>query len=125
CFKETMGSLPDFLDGHQHVHQLPQIRQILIKIYQKYFKNKQCYIRAPQSHSNWRDILLGEKKILINLLGAKALKRLLEINQIAHPLSFSGVYNFDKSQHYSHYFKQFLNEIADQGLILCHPGKTT
>jgi len=29
-FEDAMGRAPDFVDGHQHVHQLPQLRSVLL-----------------------------------------------------------------------------------------------
>ena len=46
-FQEAMGRLPDFLDGHEHIHVLPVIRNIVIHLYEKYFPNKNAYIRLP------------------------------------------------------------------------------
>ena len=31
-FIDTMGRAPDFIDGHQHVHHLPQIRDALLEV---------------------------------------------------------------------------------------------
>ena len=45
AFVNAMGELPDFLDGHQHVHQFPIIRAALVAVYADYFKAKRPYVR--------------------------------------------------------------------------------
>ena len=42
----AMGKLPDFLDGHQHIHHLPTIRDAVLSVYKQRFKSKNTYIRA-------------------------------------------------------------------------------
>ena len=32
AFADAFGHLPDFLDGHQHVHLLPQVRDAVLKV---------------------------------------------------------------------------------------------
>ena len=32
AFIDTFGHLPDFVDGHQHVHLVPQVRGALLKV---------------------------------------------------------------------------------------------
>ena len=32
AFADAFGRLPDFLDGHQHVHLLPQVRDAFLKV---------------------------------------------------------------------------------------------
>ena len=31
-FEKALGCLPDFVDGHQHIHQLPMIRDVLLNV---------------------------------------------------------------------------------------------
>ncbi|MFX7605201.1 ChbG/HpnK family deacetylase, partial [Acinetobacter baumannii] len=31
-FEDATGRAPDYVDGHQHVHQLPQIREALVEV---------------------------------------------------------------------------------------------
>ena len=34
-FIQVMGRVPDFIDGHQHVHQFPRIRQVIMDLYER------------------------------------------------------------------------------------------
>jgi len=119
-FKEGMGFLPHFIDGHQHVHQFPIIRHAVLNIYQKYL-TQDAYIRLVNEKIKPSD-LFNFKKIVIYLSGTRGLKHLLKQQGIPHNSSFSGIYSFAKADHYPQLFPRFLAEIKDQGLIMCHPG---
>lgn len=117
-FEAAMGRLPDFIDGHQHVHQFPVIRDALIEVYAARLKAGQTYIRLL----NHRLALTDVKKMIIYLSGTRALKKLLSQHHIPHNTSFSGIYSFEKAKNYPQYFQGFIREINDHGLIMCHPG---
>lgn len=127
-FIASMGKLPDFIDGHQHVHHFPQIRKIILKIYQERLEGRGVYIRSV-AYNNSLFYLLGEKyrlkKLVLELTGARRFKQELIQNHILHNTSFSGVYDFPNNINilqYQKLFISFLNNIQDQGLIMCHPG---
>ena len=68
-----MGFLPDFIDGHHHVHQLPIIRSKLIEIIKKkYFKkNDSLWIRVTSDR--YKNIIFRNesffKSLFLTLLG--------------------------------------------------------
>ncbi len=123
-FQQALGSLPHFIDGHQHVHQLPVVRQALLAVYQKTFPDTDCYIRVPTNGMMTfkKPFSTAIKSSLITMTGALSLKRALSKHHIPHNTSFSGIYAFTDAQHYSKYFRQFLNHVKSGGLIMCHPG---
>jgi len=118
-FEKSMGRLPDFIDGHQHIHQLPIIRDALLNVYEKVFPNRDCYIRVPISKPRTL------KASLITVTGATQLKKQLIKRKIPHNPSFSGVYHFSKSVNYKNHFQCFLKNIQSGGVIMCHPSLTT
>lgn len=115
-FKDAMGQLPNFIDGHQHIHQLPIIRNALLKVYEKHFPNQNCYIRIPISSPT------SFKSLVIKHTGASKLKKHLKQRDIPYNKSFSGVYNFSNKDHYEKHFRRFLQHIDTDGIIMCHPG---
>lgn len=120
-FLEGMGRLPDFIDGHQHVHQFPVIRDAVIEVYEARLPQQQAYVRLV----NHQVGLGNPKKMIIYLSGTKAFKKLLEQHQIPHNPTFSGIYSFAKIGDYSLYFQRFLEEVGDNGVIMCHPGRAS
>ncbi len=124
-FIAGIGQLPDFIDGHQHVHQLPVIRDILIKVYNARFRSSGIYIRSLLDFQffSYVNATAYFKKCIIQASGCYAFKKLLMAHHIPHNTSFAGIYHFKNSIQYSQFFTQFLQQITDGGLIMCHPGK--
>ncbi len=123
-FISVMNGLPDFIDGHQHVHQFPMIRDVLLEVYEERLRDHGCYIRSidnPRALWNIKAVAY-RKKIILQYSGAHALKRNLVARNIPHNGSFSGVYSFDSLVHYDSLFRSFLKDIKMDGLIMCHPG---
>lgn len=123
-FTHAMNARPDFIDGHQHVHQLPIIRETLLALYAD--KLDSIFIR--KTSQGWRDLFSMDgfpKRQLITLLGGVALQHDLIKQSIPCNSSFSGIYNFKQAANYSHYFKRFLENTLDGGLIMCHPGNAS
>ena len=54
--------------------------------------------------------------------GASSFKKRLLMHKIQHNSSFSGIYTFAHSNQYRIFFNQFLSNIKDNGIIMCHPG---
>jgi predicted glycoside hydrolase/deacetylase ChbG (UPF0249 family) len=121
AFFEQMKKLPDFIDGHQHIQQLPTIHQALIEVYQELNLHKaKVYIRVSASAQLPQREKL--KAWIIRCLGAKAWQRALTKANIPHNHSFSGIYDFAQAANYANFFPGFLSDVANQGIIMCHPG---
>lgn len=114
AFRCALGVEPDFIDGHQHVHQLPQVRDALLAVYQD--NQLTGFIR------NTARAIHCSKSYIIARLGGITFKHALNSAGITTNTSFSGVYPFHRSRHYRRYFNCFLNHSQNSGLIMCHPG---
>ncbi len=125
-FTQDLNLRPDFIDGHQHVHQLPVIRDALLAVCAQANTNpKQGSTEFRKTVQDWRDFLLRDgfpKRQLITLLGGFAFRNRLIRQSIPSNTSFSGIYHFKHAKNYRRYFNQFLAQSQDGGLIMCHPG---
>lgn len=123
-FKQHFGCLPDFIDGHQYAHQLPMVREVCVALAKELFPKKRPYVRVASS--GWiKDIQASAqpmKSLVIALTGAPALKQMLFKGRVPFNRSFSGIYSFKDSDHYSELFPKFLRYAKDKGIIVCHPG---
>lgn len=123
-FEQGTGRLPDFVDGHQHVHQFPVIRDALLTVYEDRLRENNSYIRCTYNAN--RPLRWNEpgflKEWIINLSGAREFKRILVESHIPHNNSFSGIYDFAKTSEYAAIFPRFVEQVEDGGLIMCHPG---
>lgn len=121
AYTAALGEKPDFFDGHQHIQQLPIIRDIIGTLY-----TKSPFAPLLRNTCNGgRDLVcrIGfPKKQLIAVLGGWAFKQQLKQLKMPTNTSFAGIYNFAKAKHYRSYFRHFLAISQDAGLIMCHPG---
>lgn len=117
------GRMPDFIDGHQHIHHMPVIRDVILSAYHDRLKAHGAYIRCVHDKSTfWRTDSSYIKRLIIQLSGAASFKKMLSKHKIPHNSSFSGVYMFSNPGQYQKQFCKFLADILDNGIIMCHPG---
>lgn len=122
AFEHAMGCVPAYIDGHQHVHHLPMVRQVLLAIYEKRLRQHQVYVRV--SMTNWRQALTARfpDSFLIATTGALKFRNLLQRFKVPHNTSFAGYYRFEQAQAYADIFPELLAQSKTGGLIMCHPG---
>ncbi|HVL75132.1 MAG TPA: ChbG/HpnK family deacetylase [Noviherbaspirillum sp.] len=117
AFEAGFGQPPDFIDGHQHVHQLPGVREVVLKLIRQRYPGHPVWVRntVPADRS-WR----GKPQVL-KLLGGQSLAAALKRARIASNDGFAGVYGFDKAD-YASSFKAWLERARPGMLIMCHPA---
>ena len=118
AFEAATGRTPTHLDGHQHVHHLPGVREIVL--------------RALSSRPGLRVRHTGRvggpgfgiKRWLIAATGGAALGRRLEQLGRQANSALLGVYDF-VAPDYRSLMQGWLAALPAQGgLILCHPGES-
>ncbi|MFD2272715.1 ChbG/HpnK family deacetylase [Undibacterium arcticum] len=116
-FEAGLGRVPDFIDGHQHVHQLPVVRELLLELVQTRYAGQRMWIRNTlPATPRWR----GKAQILKRLGGAHLARR-LEQSGLATNRGFGGVYGFDTDD-YASRFEQWLTAAQPGMLLMCHPA---
>jgi predicted glycoside hydrolase/deacetylase ChbG (UPF0249 family) len=123
-FRDAIGRLPDYIDGHQHVHQFPCIQEALLSVYEEFYPSHNAAIRVS-AQPHWRDNFSSAKAFLLAATGAMTLRKQLRKRGIPHNTSFAGIYNFSAQSDYSCLFRHFLKSSTAGGLIMCHPGLPT
>lgn len=123
AFTQAMGRLPRFIDGHQHVHHLPGIRDVLTDVYRERLKDDVVYMRAvTQEIELYNFFNKNIKNLLIHFTGGYDFAEHLDLYGIPHNTSFEGIYPFNRARRYRKYFQKFLRNSTDHGMIMCHPG---
>lgn len=119
-FMDTTGFAPDFVDGHQHVHHLPQVRDALLQTLEAVNLPKHFWIRSV-------DPLLattgGIKNQVILYSGAKVFRQLLKRKAINSNKTFAGVYSLAENEPFADYMNNWLGLLPDRSLIMCHPAR--
>ena len=118
-FETIMGRLPDFVDGHQHVHLLPTVRSCLIDCIQT--KGLGGFVRLCDDKGRAGKAI---KTMILSRL-SKQMGKLLDRANIAHNDVFLGVNAFDPSEDFSLLMQDWLKQAATASgwpLIMCHPA---
>lgn len=116
-FEEKIGCSPVFVDGHQHVHQFPVIRESLLDAVQK------RYGQAVAMRST-RPRQTNIKAHIIYALGGRYFDVLCRRHHLVTNSGFSGVYDFSAdSSKLQRLWKNWLTKTQlASGLIMCHPA---
>jgi chitin disaccharide deacetylase len=117
AFNRARDKPPHFIDGHQHVHHLPGLRDIILDMAE--------HVQPLPAVRNTGRVLgpgFDRKRWLIEHTGGVALQAELEKRVIAHNPALLGCYDFADTD-YRSLMQRWLAELpADGGLIFCHPG---
>jgi chitin disaccharide deacetylase len=130
AFEKAMGAPPDFIDGHQHVHQLPVIRTQLLAELELRYATARPWLRNTRGSKPSLSLSEGIegfmhwfKPQVIQALGAAALMSNAAKLGYARNKSFGGIYNFSTDPNrYPRLMASWL-KIAQPGeLLMCHPS---
>lgn len=125
AFEAAFGRAPDYVDGHQHVHQLPVIRERLLALLRQRYAARMPWLRqtAPGMLCG---IPLKEslKARIIGALGAAELGRRARREGLRTNRRLLGVYGFDGGKRrYADLLQNWLFNARDCDLLMCHPAK--
>lgn len=125
AFKDVLGFFPAYLDGHQHVHHFPVVRDALRQVYEAAgLKALRVRVRSVYRPVGWRELFHSPKACLIQWTGAAQLRdEWLVPEGIPHNTSFEGIYSFGEAPRCRRHFQAFFQTIQSGGMIMCHPGR--
>lgn len=129
AFESAIGRPPDFVDGHQHVHQLPVIREVLLERlirrgtgYHPWLRATRRPSQAPSGHFLSRSERL--KPWLIEALGAAALASRARAAGFTQNRALIGSYDFRGSEaRYAGLLAGWLTLAGDGDVLMSHPSK--
>ena len=123
-FEIERGRAPDFLDGHQHVHLLPKVRDAVLALFASgrldagatWVRN--CY--EPPAAVLRRGVSVPKTLFLSAL--ARPMQRRAQQAGLRGNDSFRGVTGFDVGSPVRPAFQRFLTGGGARPLSMCHPG---
>jgi len=123
-FEDIFQFKPDFIDGHQHVHQFPQIRDVLIHQVIHHYLGVLPWIRSTVLPTKTNQLPEAFKCYLLNVLGGSTFLHLLKQNNISCNNGFLGVYGFNalNIDSYGDLMRQWLSIAQEGTLLMCHPA---
>jgi len=119
-FEKYFGYIPDFIDGHHHIHVFPQIREIVFsQVNKRYGSNAKIWLRRVNPKLTNHDAKL--KALLLKFLAYNFDKG---ANKAGFALSgdFAGLYSLTSKADYPAMMKNWLLDAKNSMLIMCHPG---
>lgn len=124
AFEHAVGALPDFIDGHQHVHALPQVSDCLIAVLKDIDPQRRVALRDPSD--KLRRIIVRRSAVakasvltlLTQTFGPKARAHGYRTND-----GFSGVSHFvPTSKAVTLDFQKACTNLGSFHVMMCHPG---
>jgi chitin disaccharide deacetylase len=123
AFCDHFGAAPAFIDGHQHIQILPQVRKELFACLEARGLSGKVWLRDSSDH--FSRILRRRSEVKKSLVVAwlasgfatEAGARGFIINK-----GFSGFSAFDPKRDYALDFGRYLRAPGKRHLIMCHPG---
>jgi len=116
AFVAALGRPPDFIDGHQHIHLFPQVRDAVLKVAAE--TAPQAWVRQCGRPRSARRLHL-RKELLLDILSVGFRRKARRLGVATNP-AFAGAYDFKSD--FALTFPRFLAGLPDGGLIMCHPG---
>lgn len=119
AFEAAFGALPDFVDGHQHVHLFPQVREAVLNVVRD--RAPRAWVRqcgrmpgsaAPKDRKAW----------LLDYLSRGFRRRAAKLG-VSVNSAFAGTYDFNAGPDFAALFPRFVEGLPEGGLVMCHPGR--
>lgn len=125
AFESAMGRMPDFIDGHQHVHALPAVAATLIDVLARRYPGAQKPYLRDAGDSVAR--IVARRRFVTKAMAVKGLGRAFasraRLAGFACNDGFAGFSRFSITQDYAADFASYLVAPGGRHLVMCHPGE--
>jgi hypothetical protein len=117
-YETGMNALPHFVDGHQHCHLLPTVREALLDaLAQRYGADARRIALRDCAPRRWR----GLKAAIIARTGSFRLQELAKARQHGMNSDFAGVYDFNEDADLEALWAGWLDGLEGGApLVMCH-----
>ena len=133
AFEDVWGARPDFVDGHQHVHQLPQVRDVLLRELQRRYGTGAAgqaahavdalpWLRLTRAGPGSPGV--DFKQRVLEALGARTFGRQARAAGFRLNGALLGVYGFDAdAPGYARRLQSWLGQARDGDVLMMHPAR--
>jgi predicted glycoside hydrolase/deacetylase ChbG (UPF0249 family) len=119
AFKDLFGRAPDFVDGHQHAQLFPQVRDAFLRAVKEAAPG--AWVRQGGRLQPLAKLIGAPKALVLDILSAQFRKRAARADIPFNP-AFAGAYDFSKEPDFGALMRQFIEDLPEDGLVMCHPG---
>jgi predicted glycoside hydrolase/deacetylase ChbG (UPF0249 family) len=121
AFVSWFGHTPDFIDGHQHSHLAPQVREALLDVVREIAPDawvRQCGGVPSLPRTGWET-----KTRILDALSVKFRALAVERGIATNP-AFAGAYELISAgeEDFARLFPGFLRGLPPHSVVMCHPG---
>lgn len=121
-FEAQWGGAPDYVAGHQHVHQFDGIRQVLVQVLSRRYAAllRKPYLRVSRGVPGVGDI----KTVIISAMGADAIEKIAIHAGFERAVALFGVYDFKgDGLRYAGLMRRWLRQVVPGSILMCHPAQ--
>jgi chitin disaccharide deacetylase len=118
-FRDLFGRSADFVDGHQHVQLYAQVRDGFLAAVKEHAPG--AWVRQARRNQPLAQRLGSPKALFLDYLSTQFRRRASRAG-VAFNQAFSGAYDYSRPPDYGALMQQFLNGMAEDGVVMCHPG---
>jgi predicted glycoside hydrolase/deacetylase ChbG (UPF0249 family) len=130
-FAEITGRDPDYIDGHQHVQQLPVVREAVKAVILSREKNRPIYTRVAGLPLPWcissgwtYSVGFAIRNMFIHIPGHFS-RKLMKKSGIPHNRYLLGYYVYEGGDRFETVFRHYLTmKPREKDIFYCHPGRT-
>lgn len=115
-FESAFRRMPAYIDGHQHVHQFPVVRDALLRELDARYGTRRPLIRNTVSASN------DAKTRVLALLGGRTMKAHLQLFGWPTNLDFVGAYRYAPGADFAALAADWIRSLKDGAIWMCHPA---
>lgn len=116
-FEQVWQAPPDFVDGHQHVHVLPGIRQAVFRVLRQRYSGNLPWLRdsrPAQPFGSAKHLVLA---LLASGFATQASRQGFYLNR-----RLSGIYDFQSEPLYLLRLAEWIEQARDEQMLMCHPA---
>jgi predicted glycoside hydrolase/deacetylase ChbG (UPF0249 family) len=118
-FRQLFGRMPAHIDGHQHVHTLPIVREAALEA----AKISGGYLRLTTDAIDAGMLARPEGfKALSLTMMSRALARGAAQRKVPVNTGFRGTRSFHEKGPFRALFKRMIEDVPQGAIVLCHPG---
>ena len=122
-FVKYLGCLPDYLDGHQHVHAFPSIRAVLAEVVAEYWQHApRPWVRAPDQLNDDGNVPF---KAWVLRSASRGFTDFLKGAGLRHNAGFAGLYALTPQANFAALMQGWLRHLPSHTLIMVHPGEAS
>jgi predicted glycoside hydrolase/deacetylase ChbG (UPF0249 family) len=118
-FTRTVGRAPAFIDGHQHVHQLPGVRDSVVAAAGRIG----AYVRVTDERLGaiLKVGVSADKAGFLSIM-ARPMARQVRRSALKRNRGFRGVRSFNESGPFGDLFRRMIAGAQAGTIVMCHPG---